>query len=472
VNGSAAARRFDAVVVGAGVAGLTAACFLARAGRRVALLESGDSVGGFCRSVRVGGLAWDLSLYSLRGCGVGGPFTALLDELGIAERLALRHAATSYLVKLGGHEFPITTAREQMLEAADRLTPGGADRLGPFLERILACSPARDYGELSRLTFAAAAEDSGISGPLLLALAAPIMISLGLPPARASAYFAFLKYRLILTGGVSHPEGGGERLVRALEELFLSSGGSLVLGARVEAVSVEPGGAHRVVAGSRSFLSDSLVLAVDATTALSWLASETPERWRTKAAGLTPGLSASVLFCAAPGTALRMTGLEQAPQVIFVREPDLASLYRGLRAGDEEAAGGIVGLTSPAAWRPPVPPNGSLPLSAFFLAGPRAEGRATDSGELLARLHRSVPALPDGVAALAARGPFELEALTGSRGGSFCGWEMGPERYGTARLPSRVGVPGVHLAGHWTDPGPSVLNAALSGRRAALGILG
>lgn len=472
MSGGATPRRFDAVVVGAGVAGLTAACFLARAGRSVALVEADAGSGGLCRTVRAGGLAWDLSLYSLRGCGPGGPFSTLLEELGIAQRLPLRHAETSYLVQLGGMEFPITTTRNKMLEAADRLEPGGADQLGPFLERTQAFNPVRDYGALSRLTFAEAAAAAGIGGHLLTALAAPLMISLGLPPQRASAYFAFLKYRLILAGGATYPEGGAEGLVRALEELFVSAGGALFPGARVDAVSVDPDGAKRVVSPQCAFLAAALVLAVDATTALAWLAPALSARFISRPALLTPALSAELLFCSAPGAALGALGLDRAPQVIVVREPDLLRLYEGLREGRENAAAGIVGLTSPAAWRHPIPLAETLPLSAFFLAPFRQPGSDRGAPELLERLRHAIPGLPADITACAAWGPRELAARTGNRGGSFCGWEMGPERYGPGRIPAKIPIPGVYLAGHWTDPGPSILNAALSGRGAALKILG
>jgi prolycopene isomerase len=330
----------------------------------------------------------------------------------------------------------------------------------------------RDYGALAPLTFAEAAGAAGIRGRLLTALAAPLLVSLGLPPERASAYFAFLKYRLILAGGAAHPEGGAESLVQALAGRFVSSGGSLFLGERVDAVAVEADGAKRVSAAGRSFLADAVVLAVDATTALSWLAPALPGRLREKPALLTPALSASLLFCSAPGATLRDAGLERAPQVIVVREPDLGALYRGLRDGSAGATDGIVGLTSPAAWRAPIAGSADQPLSAFFLAPWRQNDDDPGPGELLARLQRAVPGLSGSVTAHASSGPHDLAARTGNRGGSFCGWEMGPERYGAARIPARTPIPGVHLAGHWTDPGPSVLNAMLSGRSAALAILG
>ena len=52
--------RHDAIVLGAGPAGLGAALALARAGARVALVEASDRVGGLCVTLRSDGLAYDL----------------------------------------------------------------------------------------------------------------------------------------------------------------------------------------------------------------------------------------------------------------------------------------------------------------------------------------------------------------------------------------------------------------------------
>ncbi|HRE02421.1 MAG TPA: FAD-dependent oxidoreductase, partial [Ilumatobacteraceae bacterium] len=46
-------ERYDAVVVGGGHNGLVAACYLAAAGRSVAVLERTDAVGGAVTSARV-----------------------------------------------------------------------------------------------------------------------------------------------------------------------------------------------------------------------------------------------------------------------------------------------------------------------------------------------------------------------------------------------------------------------------------
>jgi predicted NAD/FAD-dependent oxidoreductase len=59
-------RTTDVLVVGAGMAGLTAAAELQRAGRRVLVLDEGRGVGGRLASRRIGGA-------SLAGDAFGGP---------------------------------------------------------------------------------------------------------------------------------------------------------------------------------------------------------------------------------------------------------------------------------------------------------------------------------------------------------------------------------------------------------------
>ncbi len=461
----------DVIVVGAGIGGLTAACYLARAGLRVCLLEAQNEPGGLCRTIRRDGLEWNLSLYSLRGCRPGGLFPLILDELGLAGRITFRHLSSAYRVIINGRSLPLSTDSEEMLSAAESIESGGARKLAALLEHIRKFDPVRSYPELARATFREAAGGSGLSGPLLAAFAAPLMISLGLPPERASAYFAFMKYQLILQGGLSYPEGGPDHLVRTLVETAEDAGAQICLREKVVGLSVGPGGIKRVeTAGGPLRQCRFLVLNANAGWAMHLLSPFLPDAYRKKTSLLVPALSARILFLAAPRSSLEAAQLDRFPHVIHLGNDNLGGIHKRLRQGDDRAASEVIGLTSPAIWDGGPPEREEQPVTGFFLAPPAGGDGAL--GPALDNLESTVRRLLPGPLSLkGACGPADLLRLTANRGGSFCGWEMGPERYGPGRLPQRVPIPGVFLAGHWTEPGPSILNVALSGRKAAGEIL-
>jgi len=62
-----------AVVVGSGMAGLTAAAYLARDGCDVDLFEQSDHIGGVTATLRLEEFAWDLGPLMLEGFGPGEP---------------------------------------------------------------------------------------------------------------------------------------------------------------------------------------------------------------------------------------------------------------------------------------------------------------------------------------------------------------------------------------------------------------
>jgi all-trans-retinol 13,14-reductase len=81
-----------AVIVGSGMAGLTAGAYLARDGCEVDVFEQADRIGGVTATLRKEGFAWDLGPLMVEGFAPGEPVGNILAEVGCTDRVELVRA--------------------------------------------------------------------------------------------------------------------------------------------------------------------------------------------------------------------------------------------------------------------------------------------------------------------------------------------------------------------------------------------
>ena len=94
----------DVVVIGGGVAGLAAAAFIARDGKRVLLFEQSHSLGGRAQTKQQDGFYLNLGPHALYRGGRG---IEVLRELGIEPRGKVPSVSGAFAVKNGvKHTFP------------------------------------------------------------------------------------------------------------------------------------------------------------------------------------------------------------------------------------------------------------------------------------------------------------------------------------------------------------------------------
>lgn len=493
------ARRdaYDAIVVGAGIGGLTAASLLAKSGRSVLVVERHDRPGGYAHSFRRGAVRFDSAVHLVGGCGTGGPagpglLHRLLRALGVARACEFVPAAPFYATHFPGLSLDVPTGVEEFVEAhADRF-PGVEKSLRSFIQICLdvwreaedatdvhlstdLARLRRRHGTLVRFHRATLADvlRAQVEHPGLAAALATLWPYVGLPPSRAS--FVFFATMLIsyLVEGAWYCRGTFQQLAQALATGLDGHGGELLLRSIVQRIRVQDGRACGVRLENGQEISAPLVVSnADARqTFEELLEGEVVEpRFATRIRRMRPSTSAFVVYAAGRFDP-RVAGL--AHENFFW--PGLDHEQHARAAA--RAAPDWMTLTVPTLLDPGLAPRGThaFVLTTLVPADAVASWRASKermTERLLAGAERFLPGFGASLHFVEAGSPRTFERYTRNDSGAIYGWELSPEQVGIGRLSLRSPVEGLFLAGHWTRPGGGIYGVVRSGIESASAVTG
>ena len=226
----------EVAVVGGGMAGLTAACFLARGGAKVTIFEKAPTLGGRAATRESGGFLFNRGIHALY---TGGAASRAFEELGIT----YGHGTPKETFVLDGEELrPFPTSPSQFLRT-DLL--GAGDKLGlvRFFAGLGRTRP-KDLAGTSLQGWLAAKVRRPRLRRLLNSLAYPLVYTSALDLVSAEVFVD--KFQRALKHPVHYVDGGWRVLVDGLREVAERAGARVVCDARVEAVEVGNGRARGV----------------------------------------------------------------------------------------------------------------------------------------------------------------------------------------------------------------------------------
>ncbi|MCS7286451.1 MAG: NAD(P)/FAD-dependent oxidoreductase [Anaerolineae bacterium] len=127
---------FDAIVIGAGMGGLTAAALLAQRGLKVLVVEQARYVGGLCASFRRlhRQYVFDVGVHDISGLGPRGPVRWLLRELGIESRLEFVRMTHEYI--LGDIRIKVPHSAEEFIVQLAALFPDERENIEAFFQEM------------------------------------------------------------------------------------------------------------------------------------------------------------------------------------------------------------------------------------------------------------------------------------------------------------------------------------------------
>ena len=505
-----AKRDWDAIVVGGGHNGLTAAAYLARAGRSVLVLERRERLGGACTLER----PFADERYVVSPCAY---VVGLLDDLVIRE-LELERRGLRYWMADPNLWVPFDdgTAFGQWLD--DDRTQANLEQLGVSASDIAGYWAYEELFDQVRRKLRKGERDTWIGDAPTRAEIEELldgdrtMIDLVFEASIADVLDDHLSDERLKTalfgqgiigtwGGPKDPgtasiklmhfqgdmdgqgplwgyvEGGMGMVSFAIADAAQEAGAMLACG--VPVAEIAPGEGVTLEDGT-SLRAGTVICNADPKRMLTMLTDreidadfrDRLERWKVRSpvVKFNAALERLPSWSAAPGE------LWPARATIDVTGTidDAQRAFETAKGGEPEIAFGEIYIQTGYDRSPA--PEGKHLMSVFGQYGPYqlAEGSWDSRRDEVARqfielIDRFAPGFEGCLAEYEVLGPPDIESRIGLAGGNIFQGEVTPDQMWEGRLPARTPVPGLYMCGAATHPAGSVI--ALNGRNAAAAVL-
>jgi phytoene dehydrogenase-like protein len=480
-RGTGPRRSYDAVIVGAGVGGLTCANLLAREGLRVLLVEQHYVVGGYCSAFRRQGYTFDAASHFYPLLGNSSTMTGeLLGRLGVGTEwvqmdpvdqfhlpdgtcFAVPADFDRYLAQLKA-EFPQEVAALDTFFTAARQA---------YLLGLLCHFRRRDtrlLDQFADMTLRQALDRTFRSRRLKLLLTADCP-HWGSPPARTSFVFdSMLRVSYFL--GNYYPRGGSQAFADELARRFEEQGGDILLSSRVTRVLVEGGAARGVVVNTghvgarrdQEVRAGAVLCNGDLRQAVENLLDPDalPPEYVTAVRALRPTYPCF----------LTHIGLKGMSEDVLRR----AHGYHWDGWDPEEVGRGALRfkLFVPTLYDPSLAPPGCQILIVQKVLEMDYAG-VTDWGAHKAAVARYVddhleqmfPGFAEKVVVKLSASAATSQRYTLNHHGAMLGWEMSPDQLGPQRPDIASPIEDLFFVGHWTRPGGGITPVIMSAVQAA-----
>jgi all-trans-retinol 13,14-reductase len=498
---SAGDDRFDAVVIGAGLGGLSCAAAFARQGFKPLIIEKHDKPGGYATTFRrPGGFVFDVSLHST-SAGERNGIRDLIPGFPEITGVEFVEHPNLYRAIFPNHDFRVPSRDlpayisflcaqfpeekagirqlfDDMQAVAADIEKLSSGRAGVDMRKFPSEFPAlfRSAG----LTWGRMM-DARIKDARLKAIVSSLWGYYGLPPSKLASFYYALPTIMYMKEGGFYPKGKSQRISDALAAFIAAHGGKLLLNTRVEKVLTRDGAAYGVKTADGQEYLGRVVVANSNPYDLFHSMVDDPgpvkeycarmERWNA-------GLSTFQVFLGLKKDLVRELKIEDT-EIFCEPSYDPEAGYRA--ALDSDFANSGMGITLYDNLFPGYSPKGKntvtiialcgydhwKPYEAAYLRGDKAAYRAEKERLAAILIRRAekilLPGLTAAIQVKEIGTPLTNVRYTANYRGAIYGWDQTLDNSGMRRAGYATPVKNLYLSSAWTQPGGGYSAVLMSG---------
>ncbi len=491
--------KYDAIVVGGGVAGLSSAAYLAKSGRNVILFEQNNKPGGYYTSFVRQGIIFDISAH---WTGFPNKVNEVLKELNVEPVKFTNHEPVgSYLGPDEGSNIILTENKEKFEESILSSYPTvNRKSLNKLIEESLSIYreleniPSNSlelmsifsklkmalkfpiqmrkilkYSNMSTETFL----ESLFSGNELKGLRVSLHSIAPIKDVGAIGILAFIGFAL--NRSAYAPVGGAQTIADSFERAVYKNGGTIHYSSEVKSIKIENNAVVGVVLeNGMEFDSDVVISAIDAKTTYHKLIDSNliPEKFDNK---LNSTLVSDTYFIVSivtdidpsehgfDGTDVFINLSNEINEALSLNDPMKSSFHLNFpKFRTQDAKQGTYGIQIVF----PV----TFDFESHWKTGPKLERgeeyikfKQEFADKLVKRVEEKIPKLGEHILEMDITTPITMYRYTHNYHGAAVGWSYTDLKQWNQRNPF---IKGLYQAGHWVGPSgvPSII---FSGKNAA-----
>lgn len=468
--------KYDVVVIGGGIGGLTCALLLAKKGIRVAVFEKGTNPGGYCSSFSVNGYKFDACIDSIGGLRRNEPLWHILkNELGILEKIDMyelnptrRNIFPDMTIDIPGDIMQY----KEILKNIFPLEKEGIDKLFSLMEAIYLSSVQAVYDNVASELLSSVLNksyyevlSSFIHNEKLQAVLSSYCTFLGLTSNEVSMIVASNILMHYIRGGTFRIRGGIQELINILVNELSRFGGEVFLNEEIVEIPCSNGEPTGIITKSgRKVYSKEIISDIDIKIALKLMENCSLEREKVNRVDkLEVSGSFVVVYLGAKND---LHECNFAPSMGYFNSYDLNTMLN-------ETKHLTFGFSVPSLLDTSLAPIGRSTIVIhwpFCYNNIKLVSKDIIGKGLIKELSKIIPDITDYIEYQSIAGPDTLRRYTGNTLGAAYGWKQDVNLFESVPLLKSL-FDRFHVVGHWAGYGGGIMPSMLSAYRVAKDIV-